>query len=628
MIRFESFPRAQIARGESDPIALEGVQRWLALANYNIYWIAPHTGTNPADIPPQTQYLLWQKSDGGFGVALPMISGDVKAALRGTEDGFVVTMQGALPGTEPEEAVLLCIAEGDDPYALSREAVAAVAQKLGSFRLRTEKKAPIFLERLGWCTWDAFYGKVDEDKVLEGLNSFRAAEFPLGFMILDDGAWDSRGDQLYEAQINPVKFPAGLTELIRRAKGEYGLTHFGVWHNFEGYWAGICPDSPLAQRYTLLHNRGNIRPWTEVPTENDLHFIRPDEIARFYDELHAYLRAQGVDFVKIDGQGAMDAMTAGVIGQGGAMRAYQQAMQSAAARSLGGQVIHCMCNSADVAYNMKETNCWRNSDDYIPGSLRKQQEHLYINAMNALWSSNFAVPDWDMFQSHAPGAAIHAAARAISGGPVYVSDHPGEQNFAILRRLVTRDGALLRCDQPALPSPGCIFTDCRKEPALLKVFNICGRAGVIGAFNCTEENAVSGALSTADIPGLTGERFAVYLQPAGKVLTVRRGEAIPVTLDMDEYALACFVPVDGGVAPLGLMDKYNAAAAVVGSEWQGGTLRTELLDGLGEIGFWCEKAPSQVACNGRSAAYDYDEATGLLRIHGGCTGKAVIDVTL
>ena len=31
-------------------------------------------------------------------------------------------------------------------------------------------------------------------------------------------------------------------------------------------------------------------------------------------------------------------------------------------------------------------------------------------------------PDWDMFQSAHPAAALHAAARAVSGGAVYVSD--------------------------------------------------------------------------------------------------------------------------------------------------------------------------------------------------------------
>ena len=627
MIRFESFTRTEIADGESRTIPLDDVQRWLALANYNIYWIAPHTGTNPSDIPAQTQYLLWQKSDNSFGVALPMISGDVKAALRGSEDGIVVTMQGALPGTEPEEAVLLCIAEGDDPYALSREAVAAVAAKLGSFRLRTEKKTPAFMERLGWCTWDAFYGAVDEAKVLSGLDSFRENHFPLGFMILDDGAWDNRGDWLYEAQINPVKFPDGLSKLIRCTKEEYGLKHFGVWHNFEGYWAGICPESPLSARYTLLDNRGNIRPWTAEPTESELHFICPEEIGRFYNELHGYLLEQGVDMVKIDGQGAMDAMTRGVTGQGRAMQAYQQAMQTAASRCFDAQVIHCMCNSVDVAYNIRDTNCWRNSDDYIPGNLRKQQEHLYINAMNAMWSSNFAVPDWDMFQSHAPGAEIHAAARAISGGPVYVSDKPGQQDFAILRRLVTGDGRLLRCDGPALPAPDCLFTDCRREKTLLKVFNFCGKAGVLGAFNCTEEDAVSGALRAADIPGLAGERFAVYLQPAGRVLTVGWEEAIPVTLGKGEYALALFVPIEKGVAPLGLLDKYNTAAAVIRSQWQNERLCVELLD-AGEIGVYCEKALQRVLCNGAEASCAYDPASGLLRIHAREAGKTTVEIML
>ena len=42
-------------------------------------------------------------------------------------------------------------------------------------------------------------------------------------------------------------------------------------------------------------------------------------------------------------------------------------------------------------------------------------------------------PDWDMFHSQHPAAELHALARAVSGGPVYVSDYPGKHNFDILR---------------------------------------------------------------------------------------------------------------------------------------------------------------------------------------------------
>lgn len=627
MIRFLTFHQSDIARGRSQPMPLNGLRRYLALANYNIYWIAPNTGSAAADIPACTQYLLWQKKDGGYGVALPLISGDVKAALRGSEDGVTVTFQGALPGKEPENAALLCVGEGDDPYTLTQEAVAAVSRKLGSFRLRTEKRTPAFMERLGWCTWNAFYGAVDEEKLLAGLDSFHAVGFPLGFMLIDDGAWDQRGEYLRETRAHPVKFPDGLKPLVRRAKEAYGLSQVGVWHHFAGYWAGIDPQGPLAERYTLLHSRANIHPWEAKPSQSELYFVSPGEIDRFYDELHGYLRDQEVDLVKIDGQSTVSAIPPDAVGQGRAMAAYQQAMQNTAERCFGGQVIHCMCNSVDVAYNMKKTNCWRNSDDYIPGALRKQQEHLYINAMNSLWSSCFAVPDWDMFQSHGPGASIHAAARAISGGPVYVSDVPGQQDFSLLRRLVTSDGQLLRCTQIALPTPDCLFTDCRKERTLLKIFNFCGQTGVLGAFNCTEEDGVSGLLRAADIPGLAGERFAVYLQHSGQVRTVRRDQAISVTLAPDEYALAFFAPIEHGIAPLGLLDKYNAAAAVVRSDWRAGSLRTELLDG-GEIGFFCEKRPARVLCNGASAAVGYDEASGLLCVHTEARGETVIEIVL
>ena len=54
-------------------------------------------------------------------------------------------------------------------------------------------------------------------------------------------------------------------------------------------------------------------------------------------------------------------------------------------------------------------------------------------------------PDWDMFQSDHACAAFHAAARAICGGPVYVSDSLGSHDFDLLRRLVFSDGTMPRC---------------------------------------------------------------------------------------------------------------------------------------------------------------------------------------
>jgi raffinose synthase len=145
-----------------------------------------------------------------------------------------------------------------------------------------------------------------------------------------------------------------------------------------------------------------------------------------------------------------------------------------------------MSNGIDVAYQLEQTVVWRNSDDFFPKKTSAwQQLHVHTNAINNLWTGTFALPDWDMFQSHHRWADFHAAARALSGGPIYVCDKPGRQKFQILRRLASDNGRVWRCSGPALPAPESIFSDCRKEPALLKIHNRSANIGLIGLFAAT-----------------------------------------------------------------------------------------------------------------------------------------------
>jgi hypothetical protein len=62
-------------------------------------------------------------------------------------------------------------------------------------------------------------------------------------------------------------------------------------------------------------------------------------------------------------------------------------------------------------------------------------------------------------QSKHPAAQLHAVARAASGSAVYVSDKPGEHDFALLRRLVLPDGTVLRPLLPGLPTADILFND-------------------------------------------------------------------------------------------------------------------------------------------------------------------------
>jgi len=625
-MEFICFEKKDITNGRSACIQIGELDSFLALYNRNIYWIGPKTGKKCRDIPPCTQFLLWRKKNGGYCAMLPLISGDLKVAVCGCEDGIYISIQGAVAGEEPAAAELLYIEQGSDPYELVKSAVRHAAEKLGSFKMRTDKKVPEFIDYIGWCTWDAFYGEVDEEKVIMGLESFKKAGFPLGFMILDDGSWDTDREYLNKASVSEKKFPNGLRSLIDVAKKQYGLKMFGVWHCFTAYWCGINPEGELAQKYDYMKSYADIRPWQEEDTSQDIFMITPDDIGKFYEELHSYLYGAGADMLKIDGQSSLDLFTAGKIGQGTAMKKYQQGMQKTAEKYFNSNIIHCMSNSVDVAYNMLSTNCWRNSDDYIPKDLKLQKEHIYTNAMNALWTSTFSFPDWDMFQTHSEGSEIHAAARAVSGGPVYICDYPDKQNFDILRPLVISDGTVLRCPQPALPAEDCIFEDCRHEKKLLKIYNTNGRIGILGIFNCNVENErINGTYSGTDIHGIDGETFAVYSFVTKKLTTADRNSYMDITLDDGKYDIMTFSPIENGVAALGLIDKYNSSAAVEESEWKDGSFCARIKDG-GKIAFYCEHEPVSVFCCGEKSEYSYDSHSGLLCINSDKTGVVHVKI--
>ncbi|KAI9128810.1 hypothetical protein K1719_000293 [Acacia pycnantha] len=111
--------------------------------------------------------------------------------------------------------------------------------------------------------------------------------------------------------------------------------------------------------------------------------------------------------------------------------------------------------------------------------------HMVHCAYNSLWMGNFIHPDWDMFQSNHPCPEFHTASRAISGGPVYVSDSVGRHNFKLLNKLVLLYGTILRCQHYALPTRDCLFQDpLHIAKTMLKIWNLNKNTGVSGVFNC------------------------------------------------------------------------------------------------------------------------------------------------
>ena len=158
----------------------------------------------------------------------------------------------------------------------------------------------------------------------------------------------------------------------------------------------------------------------------------------------------------------------------------------------------------------------RNCVDYIvPHKSSRDKLHILFNAYNALWMSQLVWPDWDMFQSHDPWALPQAVARAVSGGPVYLTDEPGRTNPEVVKPLAFSDGSLPLPDEPALPTEDSLMRDPYNEPVPLKVFSKAsvdgaGVYGIVAAFNITRDDvSVRGSVTPSDALLPKGE-YLIY----------------------------------------------------------------------------------------------------------------------
>ncbi|MGF1482864.1 MAG: Sip1-related alpha-galactosidase [Opitutales bacterium] len=578
--------------------------RWLALARGgDPYWQGPDFGEDMSKVPQETQFLLWERTDGLFGICLPLIAGDTRVVLEGSSGGLRLRYGGALsvlPLNTPRRRVAYVVT-GTEPYALIDSAMRAVQALLGTFRLREEKTEPEMLDYLGWGTWDAFKQSIDAKRLARALRSFHEAGIRLGFVLLDDGWQDVSGDYLNDFAVNAKKFPKGLKHSIAQAKAKYGVRLFGCWFAFEGYWAGLNPRGPLAKRFRTVSNTNVIRPWLKPPPKQALHLVHPDEVHRFYAEFLRLLSSEGVDLVKVDGQSALELFTVGTLGRVSTMRSFQEGLQGAAAVHMRGNLLHCMCNGSDVLYHLKHSSLWRNSQDYFPGhEVAVQQRHVVQNAYNNVWLRSVAWPDWDFFQSHRPEGTFHAAARAISGGPVYFDDETGKADAVLLNRLTTSDGRLLRCREPAWVAPDCLFVDVRKAHRLLRVVNRNRVGGLVGVFHCREgAEVIKERVRLLSGLDLKGKRCAVYSARSAAVEALTPRSKKIFELQPMQWDLLTVVPIQDGLAPLGLLEKLNSGAGIL--SWRRlapGAWAGLFRDG-GRLGFFCEKEVSAIHINGR-----------------------------
>jgi hypothetical protein len=440
---------------------------------------------------------------------------------------------------------------------------------------------------------------------------------------VDDGWLSVRNDKLVAFNADAQKFPNDLSGLARKLREQYKIPHVGVWHTFQGYWSGVEADSEIGRAHQLFQGLGG----KALPDPRD------GKGESFYRDWYSRLKSWGFDFVKVDGQGNNIKFTDGLMplfsSGAGTHRNLQEAAQkffsdkaSAGERTAGLNLINCMEMSLENAFNWRVSNIARNSDDYLPDTPQNVKEHTYYNAYNAYWTSNFAYPDWDMFQSHDAHGEYHAVARAISGGPIYFTDKPGRERPEILRPLALSDGRILMLDEPGQVTRDLLLTDVALEERALKVFGRITRPGLsatmIAAFNVNKSAAqVTGIIGQTEVKNMTGGKVvpvAVYQRSRRSAALLDNKTSLLIDLGEFGFDLFTLVPVERGVAVFGLLDKYLGPAAVVSQKTEQSRVTVRLRE-AGDFGAWLAGAPARVEIDGQPLMpADYSYSEGLLRI--------------
>jgi raffinose synthase len=174
---------------------------------------------------------------------------------------------------------------------------------------------------------------------------------------------------------------------------------------------------------------------------------------------------------------------------------YHDALAQSVHEHFGHTIVHCMAHAPEILFRLpslypEQLPLVRASDDHYPGNPHSHGPHIAACAFNSLFLKSVSVPDWDMFTTTTTADMttemvwLHALARAISGGPVYISDKPGTSDVDILHAIACTDGTVLTCTRAAVPIRTCLLQDPLAPGAKpLVLQNVNAESGVLGIFD-------------------------------------------------------------------------------------------------------------------------------------------------
>ncbi|MBL8994209.1 MAG: alpha-galactosidase [Spirochaetia bacterium] len=513
--------------------------------------------------------FLLAKLDSGETIAILPIAGPRTMSWLASEDGKLVLAFGTFGTEKVEGDVPLCAwAHDPDPYAACRRVweQALACDAIGhSSRMRSRKVYPEIFKYLGWCSWEQYQRDINEKILLEAVDRIETSRLPIRYVLIDDGHIRHRDERLTDFEVDSKKFPNGWTPLLSR-RSEKKIKWMGLWLNFCGYWAGVDADNSLGILNGHLQKIGN---GALLPGKDFLSSVA------FYDRMISEKRKAGFDFVKMDNQTAMVSMYERTSNPVECTANNAQALEGVCARQLDG-LINCMAHGVVSVFNTRLSAVTRCSEDYKLNDLARAKKHLHNSYGNIPWLGQTVWGDHDMFHSNDEVAgSMMARSKAVSGGPVYLSDAPADFDFKNVLPLCFEDGEIIRPYAPATPLRECLIMDpfaearpytviapLENDAVAVIAYNLTDPevpvSGVIGSECYGERDAMMQGESSTD--EITGEGFILYDWKKGSAQKLDRPYGY--ALEHFDDALFLLLPIQKRWAVVGRKDKFLSPSCV------------------------------------------------------------------
>jgi hypothetical protein len=549
------------------------------------------------------------KLKGGEYLALLPISGPIAYSWLGAHKGKLQLKMGT-HGNEPIEGTIpLCSwATSANPYQACNTAwkqALNCRQIKGAALMREQKIYPEAFKYLGWCSWEHYKGRINEQNMVRAMSDIENSGIPVRFFLVDDGHFDRK------SLVPNEKFPNGYKPLTDMRKADK-ITWVGIWYAFLGNNHGV----------TAPGNLGHVTKFMYECKAKKLLPVRNEKGAReFYEYVLGFAKEDDVDFLKVDFQTDALPFYAGVADANplkglppdnsnatgnpvAAATNLAKVFQSVVEEQMNG-LINCNWHNAVSLFNSKRSVVGRCSEDYKVGNLTKAKGHLHHSYAATPWLGQIAWGDHDMFHSNDPFAGrMMAVSKAMSGGPVYLSDEPTEFDAGIIRPLVFEDGRLLRPLAPAAPLHEDLFYEPDAGRLYRVVAPLANRAAAIVVYNLDggtgdDEKVLSTVITPLDYAHASGmiqpypgqwkipaEGLLVYDWYAGKARKLAGKYEVKIRGFGDRLLQLC--PIENGWSVVGRTDKYLSSNTVKLVSATVNELKIEMVES-GPLAIWSER---------------------------------------